>query len=55
MSQQIVQFKLKLPKDVKDWVAVSAIHNTRSTTAEIVHILKQKMETETKKATEQQA
>lgn len=43
MNTQDVQFKLKLPPDVKQWVAVEAAKNMRSQAAEIILAVRAKM------------
>lgn len=46
------QFKLNIPENIKEWLALEAKNNMRSQTAEIVLALKEKMASraETKKA-----
>lgn len=36
------QFKLNIPRDLKDWLAIEAERNMRSQTAEIILALKEK-------------
>lgn len=43
MNTQDVQFKLKLPPDVKQWVALEAARNMRSQAAEIILAVRAKM------------
>jgi len=43
MITQDVQFKLKLPPDVKQWVATEAARNMRSQAAEIILAVRAKM------------
>mgnify|MGYP000571928173 CR=1 FL=1 len=38
------QFKVMLPDDVKDWLAIEAKRNLRSQTQELVLALREKME-----------
>ncbi|WCE67979.1 Arc family DNA-binding protein [Sulfitobacter faviae] len=40
------QFKLMIPRDVKDWLASQAKKNMRSQSSEIVMALREKMEAE---------
>ena len=40
------QFKLVIPEDVKDWLAVQAKRNLRSQSNEIILALREKMEAE---------
>ena len=40
------QFKLVIPRDVKDWLASEAKKNMRSQSSEIVFALREKMEAE---------
>lgn len=38
----VVQFKLNIPNDIKDWLADEASRNMRSQTSEIILALKEK-------------
>ena len=40
-------FRLRIPSDVKEWVKQRAAENVRSITAEVVFLLKEKMQQET--------
>ncbi|WP_083599374.1 Arc family DNA-binding protein [Shimia gijangensis] len=41
-----VQFKIKLPSDVKEWIALQAARNLRSQSNEIILAVREKMERE---------
>ncbi|UVC08660.1 Arc domain-containing protein [Rhizobium sp. TH2] len=43
MSDDHVQFKIKLPEHVKGWLAAEANRNMRSQSAEVVLAIKEKM------------
>ena len=43
---EFLQFKIKLPRDVKQWIAVRAAQNFNSQSKEIVLALREKMERE---------
>lgn len=51
----VTQFKLNIPREVKEWLAEEAARNMRSQAAEIVMTLQNRMKTqpETKKASAQ--
>jgi hypothetical protein len=46
MSEQAKQFKLKLPADIDQWIEQGAEKSLRSKSAEIVYLLREKMENE---------
>lgn len=46
MSEQAKQFKLKLPADIDQWIEQGAGKSLRSKSAEIVFLLREKMENE---------
>lgn len=46
MEQTNPQFKLRIPPDIKRWVAAQAERNLRSQGAEIIMALREKMEAE---------
>ncbi|MGP9819180.1 Arc family DNA-binding protein [Salinarimonas sp. NSM] len=52
MKQTDPQIKVRLPKDVMDWLRQSAEQNLRSMNAEVVIVLRERMTAETKTATE---
>lgn len=45
MAKDDPQMKIRLPADVKEWLAEAARRNLRSQTAEIVLALREKMQT----------
>lgn len=44
MKTETTQFKLSLPNDVKQWVEARAAQNMRSQGAEIIFMLKERMQ-----------
>lgn len=40
MARGDAELRIRVPHDVKDWLAVQAKENDRSQTAQIVHLLK---------------
>ena len=41
---KVIQFKMNLPADVKEWLEQEALRNLRSQSAQIVMCLRQEME-----------
>lgn len=41
---EVSQFKVNIPVDVKEWLAIEAARNMRSQTSEIVVALREKMQ-----------
>jgi hypothetical protein len=44
MKQPVINMQLRLPIDVRDWVAAQAAANQRSQNAQIAWVLRQSME-----------
>jgi hypothetical protein len=50
MTDETKQYKLNLPAEIDKWIEECAAHSLRSKSAEIIFILKEKMEQEKEKS-----